>query len=90
MHCSAHVTPVAELGFRRRSRFHIMDKFIGTLLAFVIVSVCAALFAHAHKVYANQSKASQKRIVAIVAFSIAVVLTILIIVFIQARSRYGP
>ena len=87
--CAA-LRAVADLVIRRRSRFHIMDKFIGTFLAFVIVSVCAARFAHARKVCANQSQASQKRIVAIAAFSVGIVLTILIVVFIQARSRYEP
>ena len=70
--------------------FSYMDKFIGTFLAMVIVAVFTALFTYSRKVYASQSQASQKRIIAIVSFLIAVVLAILVVVFIQARSRYGP
>jgi uncharacterized membrane protein YgcG len=65
-------------------------KLIGTCIAMVIFSVCTALFAYSRKVYASQSQAAQKRIAAIVAFVVGVVLAILIVIFIQARSRYGP
>ena len=67
-----------------------MDNFIALFFAFLIVAVFAALFRHALKVYANQSHPAQKRTVAIVAFLVGVVLVILVVVFMQARSRYGP
>jgi hypothetical protein len=64
-------------------------KFAGTAIAFVIFNLVVGIVTRARAFYAKQPPASRQRVGVVGAVVIGVVLVILMVVFINARSRYG-
>lgn len=67
-----------------------MAKFIGTLLAFVIVAILKGLFDRLREVYKIQPKIVQNRFIVIISFLVAIVFSILVHWVIQERERTRP